>query len=302
MKNRPLRRLTFFLGTLLLAGLAALLFVTRSQAHNILTNPQANRRLPEQTPGDWALPFEAITVTAADGLRLAGWYIPTQNGAVIMAQHGYKGNRAEMLNEAAMFHAHGYGVLLTSVRAHDYSEGEQVTFGYREMQDLEAWYQFLLTRPEVDPERLGILGNSMGGSLVIQYAAQNPQIKALAANCAFSSLEDTVNVSIKSITGLPPFPFAPLILWWGEQESGLSASDINAKVWISTLSPRPVFLMQGGADNVVSSDSGQRLYDAAGEPKTLWFEPALGHTEFDVSMADEYEKRVVGFFDEHLRP
>ena len=49
--------------------------------------------------------------------------------------------------------------------------------------------------------------------------------------------------------------------------------------------------MQGGADVVISPESGQRLYDAAGEPKELWFDPALGHADFDSERADEFEKR-----------
>ena len=58
--------------------------------------------------------------------------------------------------------------------------------------------------------------------------------------------------------------------------------------------------MQGGADVVISATSGQRLYDAAGEPKELWFEPDLGHVDFDSEMADEFERRVIGFFDHYL--
>lgn len=278
---------------------AGLGWVTRAQAHNLVTNP-ATRNRPEKTPADFGLPYQDLTAITPDGLNVVAWYIPTQNGAVVMAQHGYKADREEMLNEAALLHAHGYGVLITSVRAHDHSDGEMITFGLNEMQDLEAWYQHLLTRPEVDPDRIGALGNSMGGMLVIQYAAQNPAIRAVVANSAFSSLNDTVSTSVTFFTGLPPFPFAPLIVWWAEQETGLRAAAIDTKVWIKALSPRPVFLMQGGADIIINADSGERLYAAAGEPKELWFEPALGHTEFDTARPEEYERRVVAFFDKYL--
>jgi fermentation-respiration switch protein FrsA (DUF1100 family) len=197
-------------------------------------------------------------------------------------------------------HAHGYGVLITSIRAHDHSDGELITFGTQEMQDLEAWYQYLLTRPEVERERIGALGNSYGGALVLQYTAENPQIRAVVANSAFSSLDDTVATSVTYFTGLPPFPFAPLIVWWAELETGLRTAEVDSQVWIRQISPRPVFLMQGGADIIVNADSGERLYAAAGEPKELWFEPTLGHTEFDTARPEEYEQRVVGFFDRHL--
>ena len=92
----------------------------------------------------------------------------------------------------------------------------------------------------------------------------------------------------------------PLITFWAENETGFNKEDIDATKWIADISPRPVFLMQGGADTVISADSGQRLYDAAGDPKELWFDPALGHVEFDSERAAEYETRVVAFFDQYL--
>jgi dipeptidyl aminopeptidase/acylaminoacyl peptidase len=293
----------FTLGTMiviLLTALFGVLIVTRNEAHNLITAPIETRNLPEKTPASYALPYEDVTVTSPDGLRLAGWFIPSQNGAVIMMQHGYKSDREELLNEAAMMYRHGYGVLLTTVRAHDASDGERITFGVQEVHDMEAWYRYLLTREDVDADKIGILGNSYGGMLAIQYAAQNNNIKAVAANCAFSSLDDTVSTSVTYFTDLPAFPFAPLIVLWAERETGFRTEEIDATKWIAKISPRPVFLMQGGADVVISADSGQRLYDAAGEPKELWYDPALGHVDFDEQRAVEFEHRVASFFDEHL--
>lgn len=60
-------------------------------------------------------------------------------------------------------------------------------------------------------------------------------------------------------------------------------------------------LLTACADNVISAESGQRLYDAAGEPKALWFEPELGHARFDWARPREFESRVVAFYDAYLR-
>jgi fermentation-respiration switch protein FrsA (DUF1100 family) len=215
-------------------------------------------------------------------------------------QHGYKSTRKELLNEAEMMYQHGYGILLTSVRAHDQSEGELITFGMYEGNDMDAWYHYLLTREDIDPNKIGILGNSYGGMLAIQYASRNQNIKAVVANSAFSSLSDTVSTSVAYFTDLPAFPFVPLLVFWAERETGFKAEDVDATKWIAQISPRPVFLMQGGKDVVISADSGQRLYDAAGEPKELWYDPELGHVGFDKERAVEYEKRVSEFFDMYL--
>jgi len=299
MKRRTKIILSVVAGILLI-GTIGILNVTRNEAHKLITAPMETRNLPEETPANYNLPFEDVTVTSPDGLKLAGWFIPSQNGAVIIMQHGYKSTRKELLNEAEMMYHHGYGILLTTVRAHDYSEGEMITFGMNEVNDMDAWYQYLLTRDDVDANKIGILGNSYGGMLAIQYASLNKNIKAVVADCAFSSLQDTVETSVTYFTDLPAFPFAPLIVFWAEQETGFKMEDIDTTKWIAKISPRPVFLMQGGADVVISADSGQRLYDAAGDPKELWFEPSLGHVDFDSDMPEEYENRVSQFFDKYL--
>ena len=99
---------------------------------------------------------------------------------------------------------------------------------------------------------------------------------------------------------LPAYPFAPMIVFWAERETGFTTEDIDTTKWIAQISPRPVFLMQGGADVVISPESGQLLYDAAGEPKELWYDPALGHVDFDKEYPAEYEQRVSEFFDTYL--
>jgi fermentation-respiration switch protein FrsA (DUF1100 family) len=290
----------FTLGVLLIVTFGTSLFLSRAQAIDLITHPRAARGSLEESPGDYGLPFEEVTVTTTDGFRLVGWMIPSQNGAAVMAQHGYKGNRTGLLEEAVMLHRNGYGVLLTTIRAHDESEGELISFGALEMQDLEAWYQYLVTRSDVDPARIGILGNSLGGSLVIQYAAQNEAIRGVVAHSAFSSIDDTVTTSIEYFTNLPSFPFAPFIVFWAEQEVGFDSAVISAKNWIGEISPRPVLILHGGQDILISKESGQLLYEAAGAPKELWYEPDLGHVSFDTELPEEFENRVVGFFDEVL--
>jgi len=284
----------------ILTGGGALALRARSEAHRLINNPVESRHLPGRTPGDFGLRFEDAGVVTADGLSLVGWYVPSTNGAAILALHGYKADRGELLNDAQMLARHGYGVLLASIRAHDLSDGTLITFGQHEMKDLAAWFAWLRTRPDVDPRRIGVLGNSMGGTLGIRFAAEQPGIAALVAHSAFSSLTDTLETSVRFFTGLPPFPFVPLITFFAEREAGFSVDEVDAKRWIPKIAPRPVFILQGGADVVISKASGERLYQAAGEPKELWFEPKVGHASFDGALPGEYERRVTAFFDKYL--
>jgi fermentation-respiration switch protein FrsA (DUF1100 family) len=274
--------------------------VSLGAAHYLVTSRRSWRPVPVLDKQSRNAPTYDVSVTTGDGLKLAGWYMPSTNGAAVIALHGYKGDRRQLLGTALMLHSRGYGVLVPSTRGHDQSEGQQITFGYREMADLDAWYRYLITRPDVNPERIGAIGNSMGASLVILYAARNPQIKAVVANCGFSSLDDAVNTSVSRLTHLPAFPFARLIVWWAELETGARPAHLDAKAAIKKLSPRPVFLMQGGKDEVVPTKSGEWLYAAAGEPKELWYDPDVAHCGFESARYPQFEARVVGFFDKYL--
>lgn len=301
VRRRVLRYALVILAALVLAAGGWLGLKTRAEAHRLITNPRETRLLSRETPADRGVAFEEVAVTTSDGLKLVGWFIPSPGQPAIVVQHGYKDSRARMLGVAAMLKRNGYAVLVQTVRGHDASDGETVGLGSREMDDLAAWWRWLIARADVDPQRVGIFGVSMGGSLVLQYAAQNPQLKAVVADCAFSSITDTVETSVRFFTGLPPFPFAPLILFWVERELGVDASSIDAKQWVGRISPRPVFLLQGGADVVVSPESGARLFEAAKEPKELWVDPELGHAQFLEKRPVEFERRVIKFYDRYLR-
>ena len=288
------------LAVVLVVGFAALAVIANDQATALVHHPLEKRDPIDESPHDYGMNFESLTLMAEDGLHLAAWYVPSRNGAAIIVQHGYKSDREEMLDEAAMLAKHGYGVILVDLRAHGLSEGDQITFGVLETRDVDAAYEYLLTRSDVDPERIGALGNSMGAVTVLLYAAQNPKIKAVVSDSAFSSLQDEIAKGVQRVTGLPAFPFAPMIQFFAERQTGFSASEVAAAEHIGEISPRPVFILQGGADSLVPTDSGQKLYDAAGEPRELWFDPELDHVQFSTKRAEEYEARVVAFFDRHL--
>lgn len=299
-----MRRLKLATGLILVVGAlttSGMFWVARREAARLVTHLPDERPPIERTPADVGMDYRDVQVTTSDGLRLAGWWTPSKNGAAVIVQHGYKTNRSTQLLEiAATLARGGYGVLLSSLRAHDLNDGRVISFGLEEMKDLSAWLAFIQTLEGVDPSRIGIFGNSLGGSLAIQLAAQTQSIKAIVTHSAVASVRSTVETSIAYFTGLPPFPFTPMILFWVEQDWAMQPDLLDFTVWIAALDSQPILLMQGGADVVVASESGQLLYEAAREPKELWFEPDLGHVDFQRERSQEFSDRVVGFFNRHL--
>jgi uncharacterized protein len=289
-------------GVLMTTAVTAFALECKSEAHRLVTNSIDTRKVPTRTPADFHMGYDDVQVTTSDGIQLPGWWIPPAGRGVIVLIHGYKGHRGQLLGIAEVFHRHGYGLLIPALRAHDRSGGEVISFGNEEMKDLDAWVAFLCGHGDVDPSRVGMLGVSMGGEIAIKYVAQHADIRVLVADSAFSSVDETVATSVHYFTGLPAFPFAPMIRFWIDRELGFDTSTLDAKQWIPNISPRPVFVMQGGADVVIPPDSGRKLFAAAGQPKELWFEPAVAHAKFFDTLPEEYERRVVGFFDRYLAP
>ena len=277
--------------------ITGLVLLSRNQAINLTHNPKADRLPLTFSPSDLGLEYKDVTVVNDIGQILHGWYIPPKNGAVIMLLHGYKSNRGELGKLGEFLVHHDYGVLFISMRSNDINDGELITFGLKEMPDLDAWYEAIKDKKEV--KHIGMFGNSLGGYLAIQYAASNKNIEAVITQSAFSSMKDTLDTSIKFFTGLPPVLFSPLIEFWADREIDGKLEDVNAKKWIGRISQRPIFIMQGGADKIISPESGEWLYEAAKEPREFWFEPELGHVEFP-KKTEEFEKRVLGFFDRYL--
>src|SRR5262249_45388519 len=97
---------------LIAAVVGTFAFVTRARAHELNTNPRATRHLPTETPANYGMPFEEASVTTADGLKLVGWFVPSENGASVILVHGYKDHRGSMLHLADVLHRHGYGLLI----------------------------------------------------------------------------------------------------------------------------------------------------------------------------------------------
>lgn len=299
MKNWIVK-LAIGLGLMILLLATGLLYIANGQAMAIIHNYPADREPPDETPADYGHDYETVELVSADGTRLSAWYIPSKNGAAVMAQHGFKSDKSRMLREADILARHDFGVLILDVRAHGESEGEVISFGYYEMADLDAGFAYLTSRPDVDPARIGMIGLSMGGSMVLQYAAQNTQIQAVLSHSPFSSLEDTIITGVETFTDVPAGIFAGPIRFFAERELGVSASEISAVSVVDQISPRPVFILHGGGDTVVGGQAGQKVYDAALEPKELWFHPEWGHVPFGRELPEVYEARVVAFFDQYL--
>ena len=267
---------------------------------NAIIHPK--RQAIVETPATHGLPFEAVTFPSADGTTLRGWFVPGNSRATIVLTHGLWGNREGNLDEARWLRERAdFSLLLFDFRASGESDGDTVTFGYHESDDLLAAAAYLASRPDVDARRLGAYGESFGAGVVILAAGRSPVFQAVVADSPFTSVESMIATSFRGVTGMPAFPFAPIVTWLGERETGLKPAQIAPLEVVGRISPTPLLLIHGALDHLIPVGSSFAHYEAANEPKELWIVENAGHAGAYGADTEAYEERVAGFFRRHLK-
>lgn len=237
--------------------------------------------------------YENVSFRTSDGLRLAGWYVPSKNGAavIVLPASGRSGPQAHV----RMLARHGYGVLIFDPRGTGESEGDPYRWGGE--RDVKAAIAYAQRRPDVDPERIGGLGLSLGGELMLQTAGETKALKAVVSEGAgIRSIREQMEKR-----GALKWFSAP---FWATQTAAITvfsnhAPPPNLKDLVAQISPRPVFLIYSGHP-VGGEELNTTFYAAAGKPKTLWKIADAGHTGGLDAHPAQYERRVLAFFDHAL--
>jgi hypothetical protein len=239
--------------------------------------------------------YENVSFTTSDGLKLVGWYVPSKNGAAVIAFPGRKGSQ----EKARMLARHGYGVLLFDRRGEGKSEGEPNAWGWGGTKDLKAAVAFLQRRPDVEPGRIGGIGLSVGGEMMLEAAPDTPSLAAVVSEGAGArmfteEMDQELAPMEKAIMAMPAWLKQTSIAVFSNQ-----SPPTNLKELVPRIAPRAMFLI--AAPNApTGEDLNRGYYKAAGEPKTLWEIPESKHVGGMEARPREYERRVIGFFDQAL--
>jgi hypothetical protein len=233
--------------------------------------------------------YANVALHTSDGLRLEGWYVPSRNHAAVILFPGRKGP----MTRARMLASHGYGVLLFDRRGEGQSQGDPDAWGWNFDKDIRAGIAFLQQRPDVDRGRIGGVGLSVGGEMMLQTASETTELAAVVAEGAGAR---TASEEIDDASGADKLLAA---VSYGVRDltntvvQG-SVPPTNLKKLVPKIAPRPVFFIHAGARDV--GKLGPAYYEVAGEPKQIW-EAEGGHTQAFAREPAEYERRVTDFFD-----
>jgi hypothetical protein len=251
-----------------------------------------HRPRAEVVSADLGRPHREVTIRTADGLDLAAWYVPPHNGAVVISYP----TRQDKLEHARMLVRHGYGVLLVDARGYDGSEGDPNAFGWHGDRDVDAAVSWLQRRPGVADGRIGGLGFSVGGEVLIDAAASNPGLRAVVSEGA--GVRSVREHMLRGWRGWPSLPEAAVQTAALAAMSGSppppSLADLAPRV-----APRAVFLIYAGRGGG-GEELNPSYHDAAPGSTTLWAIPEATHVGGFEARPLEYESRVIGFFDRAL--
>ena len=238
-------------------------------------------------------PHEDVSFTTSDGLRLEGWFVPSRNGATVIAFPGRSGPQ----KQTRMLVRHGYGVLLFDRRGEGASEGDPNLFGWHGDRDLHAAAAYLRSRPDVDPGRIGAIGLSVGGEMVIHAAAHSRAFQAVVSEGASGQ---------SSRDGWASGDRLEPVLGGGAATLG-TAVFTNAlpppslKSEVAKIAPTAVFFIYGEHGQGGTQRGPNRgFFAAAHEPKQIWEVSGGQHIAGITTKPAEYERRVIGFFDRSL--
>lgn len=254
--------------------------------------------LPRQAvvPVDLGRPGKTVSVPTKDGLKLSGWYVPPENGAVVITFP-----RAWTAAQARMLVKHGYGVLMLDPRGYGDSQGDPNAYGWGTKKDVDAAVAWLRKDAGVSGRRIGGLGLSVGGEAMIEAAAFNPGLRAVVSEGAGirTVKEALVRRGPSAVELALQFPqdLAQTIAVWLR---GSEAPPPNLRRIAKKISPRAVFFIYGENGQETEKSVNPVYYDFARQPKEIWDVPGSGHTGGISAQPAEYERRVIGFFDRYL--
>ena len=237
---------------------------------------------------------EDVTLTTSDGIALAGWYIPSQNEAAVIVFAGRKSTQAR----ARMLAEHGYGVLIFDRRGEGESGGDPNMLGWGLTADIDAAVDFLTDRSDVDPDRIGGLGLSVGGELMLQSAAADHRFRAVVSEGAGTrSIRETMEMddSAAYVESL-----SSSVVTLGTAMLSNKTPPPNLMNVVAQIAPAPVLFLYGEEGQQQEIDLNPKYYEAASSPKQIWEIPGSSHVGGLTAQPQEYERVVVEFFDRHL--
>ena len=244
-------------------------------------------RLPQRAggllPGDLGLASEDVAIAANDGTWLHGWYLPATGsqegrGPAVVMMHGWGSAAADMLPAAPAVVGAGMPLLVIDARGHGRNQRTDFMSMPRFAEDVDAAVAWLRARSDVAPDRIALVGHSVGGGACLLAAARDPRIAAVVSIASMAHPREMIGRSFRRYRA--PRPLIRIVLRTIERTIGHAFDDFAPLHTIARIDA-PVLVLHGLDDRTVDPADAVRLANAGGLDTTLRLVPGAGHRSLE---------------------
>jgi uncharacterized protein len=211
--------------------------------------------------------------------------------------HGFRCDRRQMLGRASFLSKAGYGVLLFDFQAHGESPGKQITIGYLESRDAQAAAEFM--KKNCPGEKLGVIGLSMGGAAAV-LASPALEVDAMVLEAVYPDIERATANRTERYFGAWARGSGRLLIMQLPLRAGIEKEALRPIDRVGAIKAPKLFIA-GAEDRHTKLDESRELFAAAAEPKEFWVVEAAAHVDVHQMVREEYERRILDFFEKRLR-
>jgi fermentation-respiration switch protein FrsA (DUF1100 family) len=262
----------------------------RAAAAELSSRAPTHHAVPRPTGDSWLDPARDIDLRTPTGTVFRGWLRGSTNGAAVLLVHGSDSDRRQLLPEARILSATGYGILVFDRPANGESGGQK--YGSDEADFLRIAVDTLASEPGLRPGGIGAYGFSSGAAFLAEAAATDARLHGVMLAGCYTSDDEY----ILHFRGRGPLSGWPSL--WAAEWAGYALPRPLAMV--PRIAPRALFFVAGDEDPVVPEEMSRRLYAAASEPKALWIVHGAAHGDYARVAGADYARRLVGFWDRAL--
>ena len=245
------------------------------------------------TPFEVGVDSEDVTFTAADGIRLAGWWLDRPGSEqVVIVCHGNRGNKADMLGIGPGLWRAGFTVLMFDFRGNGASADGPQSLAHYEQRDLEAAIDLVAERrPDAE---IDVVGFSMGAAVSILVAARDERVARVIADSSFADVRGVVAAAARGLR-LQPMPLVDLVDRATHLRYGYRFHEVETVEVVAAIAPRPLLLVHGTDDSVIPVEHAHRLARAAGDGCELRVVEGAEHCGAYFEDRPGYIARAAGF-------
>jgi pimeloyl-ACP methyl ester carboxylesterase len=234
--------------------------------------------------------FDEVVLKGPNG-NVHCWWVPVEGAEeTVLLFHGYGASKSSMVDRAGAFRRMGYNTMLVDFTGSGNSDGSSTTVGFREAAEVQAAMDWV---KENHTGKIHLFGSSMGAAAILKAVHDGASPASILIECPFGSMLQTIRNRCE-IVGVPSFPVAHLLTFWGGAILHFNAFEHNPQEYAKSVRC-PTLLMWGEADNRVIRAETDAIYAGLAGPKKLVTFPDVGHENYLQADGDRWKEVVSDF-------